>query len=60
MVGRIHPHSHGIRVVFERDGREIESDVTPTGERALKRALLMLANLDDLRDGDKLTATETK
>jgi len=30
------------------------------GERALKVGLLMLARLDDLRDGDRLTVTEAK
>jgi hypothetical protein len=50
----------GIRVAFERDGREIDSATAPTGERALKVGILMLARLDDLRDGDKLTVTETR
>jgi hypothetical protein len=45
----------GLRVTFYRGGEEIESEVGSTGERALKIALLILARLDDLRDGDKLT-----
>jgi hypothetical protein len=59
MVARI-PTALGIRVAFERDGREIDSATAPTGERALKVGILMLARLDDLRDGDKLTVTETR
>jgi hypothetical protein len=50
----------GIRVTFERGGREIESATAPTGERALKSALLMLAKLDDLRDGDRMTVRKTR
>jgi hypothetical protein len=49
----------GIRVTFERGGREIESATAP-GERALKNALLMLAKLDDLRDGDRMTVRKTR
>ena len=48
----------GLRVAFERGGRERDSQVAATGERALKAALLMLAKLDDLRDGDILMVTE--
>jgi hypothetical protein len=57
MPARIHTRP-GLRVTFERDGQEHDSQVAPTGTRALKIALLMLAKLDDLRDGDKLTVTE--
>ena len=52
--------SAGIRVTFERGGREIDSATATTGERALKVGILMLAKLDDLRDGDKLMVTETR
>ena len=52
--------SAGIRVTFEREGREIDSATAPTGERALKSAVLMLAKLDDLRDGDRMTVRETR
>jgi hypothetical protein len=38
---------------------ERDSQVAPTPERALKTAILMLAQLDDLIDGDRLTVTET-
>jgi hypothetical protein len=54
------PATAGIHVTFERGGREIDSATAPTGERALKSALLMLAKLDDLRDGDRLTVNETR
>ena len=54
------PASVGIRVTFERAGREIDSATAPTGERALKAGILMLARLDDLRDGDRLTVSETR
>jgi hypothetical protein len=40
--------------------QEIDSATAPTGERALKAGILMLAKLDDLRDGDKLTVNETR
>jgi hypothetical protein len=58
MPARIQPHA-GIRVRFERNNRRHDEEVAPTGERALKVALLMLARLDDLRDGDRLVVTET-
>jgi hypothetical protein len=60
MVARIHPRLHGFHVVFERDGQELDAEVTPTGERAVKAALMMLARLDALRDGDRLTCIERK
>jgi hypothetical protein len=50
----------GLRVTFHRDGEEVESEVASTGERALKIGLLMLARLDDLHDGDRLTVTEAR
>jgi hypothetical protein len=42
-------------VRFHRGGREIESERTSSGERALRIGLLMLARLDDLQAGDQLT-----
>jgi len=57
MVGRIRARA-GLRVTFHRDGQEHDSRTAPTGERALKVGILMLARLDDLQDGDKLTVTE--
>jgi len=59
MVARIQPQV-GIRVRFERNNRRHDEEVAPTGERALKAALLMLARLDDLRDGDKLIVVEAR
>jgi hypothetical protein len=51
-----HPHKLARLVVrFHRGGREIESERASTGERALKMGLLMLARLDDLQAGDRLT-----
>jgi hypothetical protein len=59
MVGRTKPLV-GIVVAFIRDGEEIDTQVAPTGKSALKRALLMLAKLDHLQDGDRLVVTETR
>ena len=42
-------------VGFHRRGREIEREEASTGARALKVGLLMLARLDDLQAGDRLT-----
>jgi hypothetical protein len=36
----------GLRVTFHRDGQEHDSRTAPTGERALKVGILMLARLD--------------
>jgi hypothetical protein len=57
MPARIQPVT-GLRVTFERSGQEHDSQVAPTPERALKTAIVMLASLDDLIDGDKLTVAE--
>jgi hypothetical protein len=58
MVARLQSQS-GLRVTFWRCGLERDSQVAPTPERALKIAILMLANLDDgLIGGDKLVVTE--
>ena len=58
MVGRIRSRS-SVRVSFERDGREQESEVAPTGAAAIKVALLMIVRQDHLQDGDRLTVTES-
>jgi hypothetical protein len=51
----------GLKVTFWRCGLERDSTVAPTPERALKAAIVMLASLDDLIDGDKpLTVTVHK
>ena len=41
-----------------RDGVVLDTRSAATGERALKAAILMLAELDDLQGGDRLTVTE--
>jgi hypothetical protein len=52
--------AHAYRVTLSRNQREIEHEIAPTGERALKVALLMLAKLDALQHGDRLECTETR
>jgi len=47
-----------VRREFTRDNREVEHQVARDGERALKMALLLLAALNELRDGDTLKCTE--
>lgn len=46
------------RIVFERNGQEIDHDTAPTVDRANKAAVLMLNRHADVRDGDRLTITE--
>jgi hypothetical protein len=57
MVARVNANSRFV-VAFWRDGEAHDSRTAATGERALKIAILMLAELDDLQDGDRLTVTE--
>jgi hypothetical protein len=47
----------GLRVTFERDGQEQQSEVATTSERTLNAGILMLARLDDLQAGDVLRCT---
>jgi hypothetical protein len=47
-----------IIVTLWRDGEVLDARTAATGERALKMALLMLASLDDLQNGDRLVVTE--
>jgi hypothetical protein len=47
--------SAGLVVRFFRDGEEVDARVGSTGEKALKIEVLMLAKLDDLQAGDRLT-----
>jgi hypothetical protein len=47
--------SAGLVVRFSRDGEEVDARVGSTGEKALKIGVLMLAKLDDLQAGDRLT-----
>jgi hypothetical protein len=54
------PNLRGFHIVFERDGRELEAQHAPTGERALRVALVMLAHLEFLQDGDRLIVTERR
>jgi hypothetical protein len=58
MVARV-IRTAGLSVAFTRDGDEMEVQIAATGEQALRRALLMLAKLDYLQDGDRLTVAET-
>jgi hypothetical protein len=57
MVARV-IRSAGLRVTFHRCGEERDSVVADTPERAVKAAILLLASLDDLIDGDRLTVEE--
>lgn len=57
MPARLQPLT-GLKITFWRCGLERNSQVAPTPERALKTAIVMLASLDDLIDGDRLTVTE--
>jgi len=45
-------------VTLFRDGEVLDARTAATGERALKAAILMLAELDDLQGGDRLTVQE--
>jgi len=54
MTDRIHKLARLV-IRFHRGGREIEREEASTGERALKLGLVMLARLDDLQAGDRLT-----
>ena len=57
MVARINPNSK-FTISFIRDGDVLDARTAATGERALKIALLMLATLDELQNGDRLTVVE--
>jgi hypothetical protein len=50
----------GLVVEFHRDGEMHDQDTAPTSERALKLAIVMIARLDGLQDGDRLTVSEAK
>jgi hypothetical protein len=45
-------------VTIFRDGEALDTRTAATGERALKTAILMLAELDELQGGDRLAVTE--
>ena len=57
MVARV-IRTAGLSVAFHRDGQEIEVQIAATGERALRAAIVMLARLEALQDGDRLTVME--
>jgi hypothetical protein len=57
MPAHINPNSRFVVTIF-RDGEMLDARTAATGERALKMAVLMLASLDELQDGDRLTVTE--
>jgi hypothetical protein len=57
MSARVNPNSK-FTISFIRDGDVLDARPAATGERALKIALLMLATLDELQNGDRLTVTE--
>jgi len=57
MADRVHKLTRLV-VRFHRGGREIEREEASTGERALKFGLLMLARLDYLEAGDRLTVED--
>jgi hypothetical protein len=57
MVARSN-HNSRFTVSFLRNGDVFDARTAATGERALKIAILMLAELDDLQNGDRLTVTE--
>ena len=57
MPAHISPNSK-FTVTLWRDGEPLDTAAAATGERALKAAILMLASLEDLQNGDRLTVTE--
>jgi len=58
MPGHVIPQSK-LTITFWRGGEVADARAAPTGERALKVAILMLAEQDVLENGDKLTVTES-
>jgi hypothetical protein len=57
MTAHIRP-AIGLVVTFTRDGEERDRVIAPTGERALKAAIVLLAGLDTLQPNDRLTVEE--
>jgi hypothetical protein len=57
MPARTNPNSR-FTVSFLRDSDVLDARTAATGERALKLAILLLTQLDDLQDGDRLTVSE--
>jgi hypothetical protein len=48
-------HIKGLRVIFERGDRAIESSFAVDGADARDIALMFIGRFDELADGDKLT-----
>jgi hypothetical protein len=57
MVARTLPNSR-FTIAFLRGGEVLDVRPAPTGERAVKVALLMLAGMDGLQGGDQLIVRE--
>ena len=57
MVARTKPDGK-FTVAFQRGGDVVDARTADTGERALKAAILILAEQDALEHGDRLTVTE--
>jgi hypothetical protein len=58
MPGHVNPHSK-FTVSFLRGGEVVDARTAETGERALKAAIVMLAEQDALENGDRLVVAET-
>jgi hypothetical protein len=58
MPGHTHPDGKFVVTLWRHDEVE-DARTAPTGERALKAAIVMLAEQEALQDGDKLTVTES-
>jgi hypothetical protein len=48
----------GLLVTLTRNDEFVESLTAPTGERALKGAMMLLARLEELQVGDRIFVTE--
>ena len=57
MPAHVNPNGKFVVTIF-RGGEVLDARTAPTGERALKAAIVMLAELDALQGGDRLTVTE--
>ena len=58
MPGHVNPSSK-FTVSFMRSGEVVDARSAPTGERALKAAIVMLAEQEVLENGDRLTVSES-
>jgi hypothetical protein len=57
MPAYVNPHAK-FTVSFFRDGELLDDRTAETNERALKAAITLLAELDGLQHGDRLTVVE--